>query len=197
MEIHIDYNSDSLSKYYDRFYYKFDCCKTFIDFELVNKAYIKNRYNHGTFHDFMRLLNIEFDRKQLEKEYETAFNVLQMCEKWEDIILTKDIFPKIQFDIIIDSLTTADEIKLKDLVLNIDDDLLNYLFPPNNFNDRTCVRKTRSLRQSNDFIIPRIEKKFQNNVGKYFKIDVNDFFAIPFSEENLRIVEDYYKKAHN
>lgn len=193
--ISIEWNDDSLKEYFNKFWFKFSCCHDFNGFIVANNFWLQNKRVHGTFHDFMRLLEgFDFDRDQLQIEYDTAFATLQMAQKWDDIWKVKDIFKKLKFDITIDGRTTDEERKLKDIVLEIEDPLLDVIFPPNHFSDRSNVNTAKRYRLSKFIDIPRIETKFKNNVGKYFVINEKDFFAVPKSDENLEIVKKYYEK---
>ena len=95
--ISIEWNDDSLKGYFNKFWFKFSCCHDFNGFIVTNNLWLQNKRVHGTFHDFMRLLEgFDFDRDQLQIEYDTAFATLQLAQKWDDIWKVKDIFKKIK-----------------------------------------------------------------------------------------------------
>src|SRR5690554_5478129 len=66
-KINIDWNDDSLKEYFNKFWFKFSCCHDFNGFIVANNFWLQNKRVHGTFHDFMRLLEgFDFDRDQLQ-----------------------------------------------------------------------------------------------------------------------------------
>lgn len=201
--ISINYNDDSLKKYYNRFYFKFSCCHSFSDFLLVNKLWLENRLRHGSFHDFMYSLPmytipLEFSRNQLEKEYDASISSLQLCQRWDDIIRDKDIFPFIQISAVMDGYAVDLDHILNRKCFSVDDPVLDKIFPPNSFNDRTIVKRVRqATKPIESNISPKIERAFANNVGKSFTIDKKYFFTIPKTKKNISRVKRYYKKYHN
>lgn len=201
--IEVNYNDDSLSKYYDKFLFKFTICETFEEFIVVNNVWQENRHQKGSFHDFMYSLpmyqsNIEFSREDLERDYNTAFSALQQYQIWEDYKRNQDILPFLQFDCVMDESANELDYALNMKTIAINDPILNIIFPPNYYGDRTTTRRLRKANEILDFnSLPKIKKAFANNVGKAFVIDRKDFFIVPNTTKNINRVKRYYRKYQN
>ncbi len=102
----------------------------------------------------------------LNVEYDLAVAGSQMAGKWVDIEADAEIFPFVQFDVVLDTHTSEICLPLADVIVKVGDPFLDTYYPPNHFGCRTTVRKLTDGPATYDLPYPEIPKMFQVNLAK-------------------------------
>ena len=151
--------------------WQFSAAKTSRQLRDMNNALIGPDGKIRSFNDFkIEAQNIAGQQLNwLRTEYDSAIAGAQMAAKWQTIQETKDTFPLLEFDAVIDDRTSTICRPLDKVTLPVDDPFWDKYYPPNHFNCRSTVRQLRSGKATpkDDIAYPeQIPDNFKFNVGK-------------------------------
>ncbi|SDE80958.1 phage minor head protein [Riemerella columbipharyngis] len=178
--------------------WKFSAAKSYDDCMRLNCLFFRPDGSIRSWNEFkreaIRILGFPLNQS-VDSEYNTAIGYSMMRRKWREIQRDKHIFPYVQFKVTMDSHTSEICTPLSDIIVEVDDPFLQHYFPPNHFNCRTGVIKLRNATptQIEEDKLRGISPLFKNTTEDYFKIDKENAFRIPISDENLSILKDFYK----
>lgn len=145
----------------------------------MNNALIGPDGKIRSFEDFKReaqqITNEQL--RWLKTEYDSAIGGAQMAGKWLDIQASKDVFPLLEFDAVIDDRTSTICRPLNKVVKPVDDPFWDMYYPPNHFNCRSTVRQLREgeVTANEDIQYPEsVPDNFKFNVGKQGRVFPTD-----------------------
>lgn len=105
-------------------------------------------------------------KQWLKAEYNVAVGGAQMASKWTDIQDTKDVFPLLQFDAVLDTQTTGLCRSLHGTILPVGHPFWDTYYPPNHFGCRSTVRKLTSGTVTQNIPSAEIPAMFETNTAK-------------------------------
>lgn len=160
-------NADLLIKL-NRNLYEFSGAKCFQELLLFNNKLVDDKGNIRSFADYKKTLqelNLMFNQRYLQVEYDTAIKSAQHAKNWEKFQSQKHLYPNLKYKTVGDAKVRDDHQLLNNIIKPIDDDFWNAYYPPNDWNCRCYVEQTRDKADERQPSVP-LKPNFDNNVGK-------------------------------
>ena len=149
--------------------WKFSVAKNYNDNIRINNLLTRGDGSVRPWNEFKReaMRVVGMSNRYLKTEYDTIVAGAMMSRQWQEIQRDKHIFPYAKFVVTLDNHTSDICAPLSGVVVQVDDPILQYYFPPNHFNCRTSVIKLRDATPTLQEQIPKLDlpEEFLNNTG--------------------------------
>lgn len=152
--------------------YHFSAAKNWSQMRALTQALVDDNGKLRTkkeYFDAAYAINDEHTNVWLETERGTAIAGAQMARQWLDIQANKQLFPLVEFDVVMDKHTSEICRPLHGVIVTADDPMLNTYMPPNHFWCRTILRQRGSSYRptpKSEIVHPDIPEMFRTNLAK-------------------------------
>ena len=139
-----------------------------------------------------------YNESYLKTEYETTIGQVQNAVKWRDIEATKELFPYLRYNAVIDSHTSEICKPLNGVTLPVGDKFWSQYMPLNHFNCRCLVEKIdkyedvklttpSKVERVSGQVDKQMQPMFKSNVGKTGEVfdKSHPYFDVPKEDKGL------------
>ena len=151
--------------------YRFSGAKTVIQLKEYNKL-LKDKagklVSFNLFKSKALKVNEKYNVNYLNTEYNNSVSSAQNASNWLRFQDSKDIFPNLQYDAILDERTRDEHASLDGIIKPINDSFWNTHYPPNGWGCRCDALQTdkKPKGAAGKKIAGAVQEGFKNNVGK-------------------------------
>lgn len=183
--------------------FAFSGAKSMTEFEAFSKHLVKDGEKIATFKQFqeeLSALNIKFNERYLQTEYDSAIAHGQMASKWNEFQENRDGSEHLEYRTAGDERVRASHKALDGKIFHIDDKILDRIYPPNDWGCRCTMVQV----EDPDQVTPErehdrlerqasIPKYFRNNAGKSGMVytDGHPYFKNLQKTSQLKAVDHY------
>lgn len=178
----------------------FSAAKTYTQIKDI-QTLVTNDKQLVPYSEYKKLARERFDvynNSYLKTEYDTTIGQVQNAVKWRDIEATKELFPYLRYNAVLDSHTSEICRPLHGITLPVGDKFWSKFMPLNHFNCRCLIEKIDKYedvsltKQSKvDRVSSEVDKDmqplFKSNVGKTGEVfdKSHPYFDVPKEDKGL------------
>ena len=183
--------------------FAFSAAKNMTEFEAFSKLLVKDGEKIPGFKKFkeeISALNIRYNERYLNTEYNSAIAQGQMAAKWQEFEANREAGEYLEYRTAGDERVRASHKALNGKIFHIDDKILERIYPPNDWSCRCImvqvpgtVKPTPTKEHSYLERQASIPKYFRNNVGKTGMVytDGHPYFNALGKPGQLKAVDNY------
>jgi SPP1 gp7 family putative phage head morphogenesis protein len=172
-ESKFEYNapSNALLDHLQTNVFAFSAAKSLNEYEAFSRFLVKDGKRVATFGEFKKAVketDTAFNERYLQAEYDSAIAQGQMAEKWQEFEANREAGGQLQYRTAGDERVRDSHRILDGKIFNLDDEILNRIYPPNDWNCRCTMVQVNAPGR----VTPSIEWKVLEEEAKvpdYFK----------------------------